>query len=64
MIPEISGLPLRSLIICFPRNKPIKEILNVNNKIIDTWSHTVTPSDKPVCIVTPAARASIAVKTP
>ena len=48
--------------ICFPSNTPIKERINDNTKIIETCNHIVMLFDKPVCKVTPAASASIAVK--
>lgn len=45
--------------ICLPRNKLTKEREKVNINIIETYGHMVDPSDKPVCMVTPAASTSI-----
>ena len=58
MMPDISYFPLSIFIICFPKNKPTKEIEKVNTRIMETCNHAVTFVDKPACIVTPAARAS------
>lgn len=63
IIPDISYLHLSNFMICFPKNKPTKEIEKVKTKIIETCSHTVVVVDKSACIATPAAKVSIDVFT-
>ena len=64
IITVISVLPFKSFNICFPRNKPAKEIANVITQIMETCSQIVALFDNPACKETPTAIASMTVATP